>query len=682
MVVWNYEIYLQSQSHPLSMIINVFFFLIIPFAAPLSFNFNSFTPYDLNITYERANPANGFIQLTPNKCDSPMNVSIGRATYSKPMHLWDRASRNLADFTTNFSFVINSHHRESYGDGIAFFLAPAGSKIPDVEASGGNLGLRSDFSTEKSFVAVEFDIFQNSWDPEFNHVGIDINSMTSVNVVKWLSSTNILNGEINDVWIRYNSVSKTLSVFFTDTNRMGTTFKQSLHYFVDLRDCLPEWVTIGFSAATANASAMHSIYSWNFSSTLEIEENITTPTNPGVITPSSDPDPKSSKSQKGLVGGLAVVGGILVGVSSLVLFLFCKKKHGSQNKAGPGFVMSVVDNFERGTGPRKFSYKDLARATNNFMLEEKLGEGGFGEVYRGFLRDLNSYVAVKRVSRGSRQGLKEYASEVMIISRLRHRNLVQLIGWCHERRELLLVYEFMPNGSLDSHLFREKNFLTWIVRYKIAKGLASALLYLHEGWEQCVLHRDIKSSNIMLDSSFNAKLGDFGLARLVDHEKGSRTTILAGTIGYMAPDCVITGKASKESDVYSFGVVALEIACGRKPIDCSAQEECQITMIEWVRYLYGIGRLLEAADPKLSADFDKKEMECLMIVGLWCAQLDSNLRPSIKQAIHVLNFEAPLPNLPSEMPMPTYGTIPMFSAALSYGTIVSESSQMSYLAGR
>ena len=144
-------------------------------------------------------------------------------------------------------------------------------------------------------------------------------------------------------------------------------------------------------------------------------------------------------------------------------------------------------------------------------------------------------------------------SEVKIIGRLRHRNLVQLIGWCHEQHELLLVYEYMPNGSLDSHLFGKKTTLTWPIRYKIAQGLASALLYLHEEWEQCVVHRDIKSSNIMLDSNFNAKLGDFGLARLVDHDLGSQTTVLAGTMGYLAPECVITGKASKDLIVIVLG---------------------------------------------------------------------------------------------------------------------------------
>ena len=197
--------------------------------------------------------------------------------------------------------------------------------------------------------------------------------------------------------------------------------------------------------------------------------------------------------------------------------------------------MDLIDNdFGKQIGPRKFSYNELARATSNFVEREKLGEGGFGGVYKGFIKDLNSYLAVKRISKGSRQGLKEYASELTVISQLRHRNLVQLIGWCHEKGELLLIYEFMPNGNLNFHLFRAKSLLVWEVRYKIVQGLACGLFYLQQGWEQCVLHRDIKSSNVMLLANLTAKLGDFGLARLVDHGKQSKTTTLAGTVGYKA----------------------------------------------------------------------------------------------------------------------------------------------------
>ena len=372
----------------------------------------------------------------------------------------------------------------------------------------------------------------------------------------------------------------------------------------------------GFSVATGILFEVNTLKSWSFSSSLQTIDN------------------DGNKLVKGLGAGI----GLALPLLGLASFLLWKISKGEEEVTE--FDLNMDDEFQKGTGPKKFCYNELESATCKFAEANKLGQGGFVAVYKGFLKELNSHVAIKRVSRESRQGLKEYATEVKIISQLRHRNLVQLLGWCH----LLLIYEFMPNGSLDSHLYGGKGFLTWTVRYNIALGLASALLYLQEEWEQCVLHRDIKLSNIMLDSSFNAKLGDFGLARLVDHEKGSQTTLIVGTRGYVAPEYVTTGKAYKESDMYSLGVVLLEIASGRKPIDLKAKEG-QITIVEWVWELYKLGELLKAADPKLCGTFDEKQMERLVVIGLWCAHPDYRLGPSIMQVIQMLKFEAPLPIL-------------------------------------
>ncbi|KAL7227603.1 hypothetical protein ACSBR1_022466 [Camellia fascicularis] len=300
---------------------------------------------------------------------------------------------------------------------------------------------------------------------------------------------------------------------------------------------------------------------------------------------------------------------VLVGGAALLGFVLWKKRIAQEEDEEFSLDMSIDNEFEASIGLKKFSYGELFCATNNFALEPKLGEGGFDGVYRGFLRESNSYVAVKRISKGSKQGRKEYTSEVKILSWLRHRNFLQLVGWCDNKRELLLIYEFMENRSLDYHLFKEKSLLTWAIRYKIAQGLASTLLYLHEEWEQCVVHRDVKPSNVLLDSNFNAKLRDFGLARLVDHGKELQTTVLAGTMGYIAPECLVTGKSSKESDVYSFGVVLLEIACGRKPIDLKVPES-QMRIVEWVWDLYDTSRLLKVAmDPKMCPNFVQEEME-------------------------------------------------------------------------
>jgi serine/threonine protein kinase len=198
-------------------------------------------------------------------------------------------------------------------------------------------------------------------------------------------------------------------------------------------------------------------------------------------------------------------------------------------------------------------------------------------------------------------------------------------------------------------------------RYDVILGLGSALLYLHQDWEQCVLHRDIKPSNIMLGASFNAKLGDFGLARLVDHGQGPYATRIAGTMGYMDPESMASGRTCVESDVYSFGVVLLEIACGRQPAVAREEAEEVIHLVQWVWDSLGDKNIIEAADTRLGMVFDHREMECVMVVGLWCAHPDRSQRPSIKQAINVLRFEAPLPSLPEKMPLATFNNVSFHS---------------------
>ncbi|XP_040385822.1 L-type lectin-domain containing receptor kinase IX.1-like [Oryza brachyantha] len=323
---------------------------------------------------------------------------------------------------------------------------------------------------------------------------------------------------------------------------------------------------------------------------------------------------------------------------------------------------NLEEELEQGTGPRRFSYGELAAATDDFAEGNKLGEGAFGSVYRGVLTTMSESdlpVAVKKVSKSSRQGWKEFVSEVTVISRLRHRNLVQLIGWCHDHGdELLLTYELMPNGSLDDHIYSVENVMPWPARYEVVLGVAAALLYLHEETtEQCVLHRDIKPSNVMLDASFEAKLGDFGLARLVGDGRRSRTTGAAGTLGYMDPGCVSNFTASVESDVYSFGVLLLEVACGRRPaVPTNGDGGGVVHLAQWVWERHGGGAILEAADARLDGEFDGAEMERVLGVGLWCAHPDRALRPSMRQAVSALRFQAPVPALPARIPVATYTT--------------------------
>ncbi|PIM99772.1 Serine/threonine protein kinase [Handroanthus impetiginosus] len=609
--------------------ISIFLVFLIPFSDSVNFHVSRFTQ-DVTVILREGDADISVGQIEFIKVHYLCRV--GQVIYNGKVPLWGSNSGKLADFTTHFSFIIDTQNRTDYGHGIAFFLAPVGFQIPPNSA-GGFLGLFNTSTTDSKqsqIVSVEFDSFANpDWDPPFTHVGINKNSIKSSVTVPW--NVTLHSGKPADAWIVYNSTTRNLSVFWS----YGNSPNSSLSYQIDLKEVLPQWVTVGISAATGINVERQALESWEFSSSLDINER------------------NGNTGKKiGLIVGLTLSGCVLVAAAGVAFVLLRKYRERTLDRNSPeaANLTSINDDLERGAGPRRFSYQDLALATNNFSDERKLGEGGFGGVYKGYLIDLDIPVAVKKISRGSKQGKKQYVTEVKIISMLRHRNLVQLIGWCHDQGEFLLVYEFMPNGSLDYHLFGRRNPLSWTVRYKIALGLASALLYLHEEWEQCVVHRDIKSSNVMLDSSFNAKLGDFGLARLMDHELGPQTTGLAGTFGYLAPEYATTGRASKESDVYSFGVVALEIATGRK----SADKQFEKGLVDWVWDFYGNGQLISAMDEKLQMDFEPKQVECLMMVGLWCAHPDRTLRPSMRQATLVLSFEADLPKLPTKMPVAMY----------------------------
>ncbi|XP_028754611.1 L-type lectin-domain containing receptor kinase IX.1-like [Neltuma alba] len=612
-----------------------FFFLSL-FVDSLYFQKSGFSSDDTDILYlGSAGSQVGTIIFNMN---DKYTCQVGWAIYARRVKLWDSSTGHITDFTSHHTFTIDTEGKTSYGHGLCFFLAPFGFEIPPNSASGflGLFNTTTSLSSKSQIVHVEFDTYPNSeWGETTQHVGINNHSIVSSLSTFWNASLH--SGDTADVWITYNSTSKNLSVSWKYHNTQSSQENNSLSYPIDLSNALPEWVTIGFSAATGSFGELHTLLSWEFNSTLDDTEQNNKKTTLTVIL--------------SIVLGII---GLIAGGAIIAYALFRRKKKMRSKKEEAVNLTSMNDDLERGAGPRRFSHKELAKATNDFSENRKLGQGGFGAVYRGYFPDIDLTVAVKKISRGSRQGKREYVTEVKIISQLRHRNLVQLIGWCHEKGEFLLVYEFMPNGSLDAHLSGKKPPLPWSVRHKIVLGLASGMLYLHEEWEQCVVHRDIKSSNIMLDSSFNVKLGDFGLAKLVDHDLGPQTTGLAGTLGYMAPEYVSTGRASKESDVYSFGVVVLEIATGRKANDVMKDGDAEVGLIEWIWDHYGRGDLALAMDEKLTKDHDEREVECLMIVGLWCAHPDKNLRPTIRQAIQVLCFEAALPDLPLKKPVPMY----------------------------
>ncbi|XP_038975173.1 putative receptor-like protein kinase At4g00960 [Phoenix dactylifera] len=293
----------------------------------------------------------------------------------------------------------------------------------------------------------------------------------------------------------------------------------------------------------------------------------------------------------------------------------------------------------------------LRAATDNFSEENKLGEGGFGAVYKGLLPD-GREIAVKRLSTSSSQGFGELRNELVLVDKLQHRNLVRLLGVCLEEQEKLLVYEYVPNRSLDTILFDriKREQLNWGQRYKIIGGIARGLLYLHEESQLKIVHRDLKASNVLLDAELNPKISDFGLARLFGGDQTQATTSrVVGTFGYMAPEYVMRGHYSIKSDIYSFGVLVLEIVSGRKNSGNSESGSAQ-DLLSYIWERWTEGTILEKLDPSLGNHCPKSEVLRCFHIGLLCVQENPSNRPNMSQVVVMLNsysFSLQAPSRPA-----------------------------------
>ncbi|KAH7432305.1 hypothetical protein KP509_07G017500 [Ceratopteris richardii] len=290
-----------------------------------------------------------------------------------------------------------------------------------------------------------------------------------------------------------------------------------------------------------------------------------------------------------------------------------------------------------GKPPRRFSYRELELATGGFSQANFLAEGGFGSVHRGVLPD-GQAVAVKQHKLASSQGDIEFCSEVEVLSCAQHRNVVMLIGYCIEDKRRLLVYEFVCNGSLDSHLYgRDKGGLEWVSRQKIAVGAARGLRYLHEECRVgCIVHRDMRPNNILLTHDYEPMVGDFGLARWQpDGDLGVQTRVI-GTFGYLAPEYAQSGQITEKADVYSFGVVLLELATGRKAVDLN-RPKGQQCLTEWARPLLDVNSIRDLMDPLLEGSYSDHEAYCMLHAASLCIRKDAHLRPRMSQGLRKNN---------------------------------------------
>ncbi|XP_071723133.1 serine/threonine-protein kinase PBL34-like [Rutidosis leptorrhynchoides] len=309
---------------------------------------------------------------------------------------------------------------------------------------------------------------------------------------------------------------------------------------------------------------------------------------------------------------------------------------------------------------RNFSFNELKQVTRNFTPESLLGEGGFGRVFKGWISETGTSsakpgaglaVAVKTLNPEGLQGHREWLAEVNYLGDLRHHNLVKLIGYCIEDDQRLLVYEFMPRGSLENHLFRRSLPLPWPTRMKIALGAAKGLAFLHTEADRPVIYRDFKTSNILLDAEYNAKLSDFGLAK--DGPEGDKThvsTRVMGTYGYAAPEYVMTGHLTAKSDVYSFGVVLLEILTGRRSMDKN-RANGEHNLVEWAHPQVGDKqRFLRLMDPRLEGRFSIKGAQNAMQLAYQCLSRDPKARPLMTEVVEILRSLRHLKDMASSSP--------------------------------
>ncbi|MQL92436.1 hypothetical protein Taro_025052 [Colocasia esculenta] len=486
------------------------FFLLLCLSPPagvastgnMTLDFQSFSIRSLTLLGD-AYLRNGSIGLT-REVGVPSSSS-GTALCNVPIRFFDPKTNASASFSTSFSFSISNPDPGSSGDGFTFFISPDNQTLGDT---GAYLGVfnASQPAKDASTIAVEFDTFldEGVGDTSSNHVGLDVGGPRSVGKADLEPiGVDLKSGNLITAWIEFRNDEKMLIVSLSysgvkpQTPVLSTTF--------DLSKSFQEFMYVGFSASTEGSTEVHTVEEWSFQTFGFPEVNLSTIHNVSETAwvipdlPVSQPE-KDTHKKLGLGLGIACPVALCIAFSVLVWFLL-KKFVGLKKWDG---------RFELLKGPRQISYRELSTATRRFHSSRIVGNGSFGSVYKAVDPQSGIAYAVKR-SKHSGQGKSEFLAELSIIARLRHKNLVQLQGWCAEKDELLLVYEYMPNGSLDKALYEGHDWgtvstLRWPCRYNVATGIASVLVYLHQECEQQVIHRDIKTSNIMLDANFNARL--------------------------------------------------------------------------------------------------------------------------------------------------------------------------------
>ncbi|XP_009593326.1 L-type lectin-domain containing receptor kinase IV.1-like [Nicotiana tomentosiformis] len=598
------------------------------------FIYNGFQSRNLSLDGIAEFTSNDLLLLTNSKTQDQ-----GHAFYPNPIHFKNSPIGTAFSFSTTFVFAIRSDYGNLSGHGLVFVITP--KRGLEGAFPSHHLGLFNSTNNGNSsnhVVGVELDtiISKEFDDINDNHVGIDINGLTSkanqtagyYNETGLFHNLKIISGQPMQVWVDYDGNTQHINVTLAPLY-VGKPVRPLLALKYDLSPILDQNMYVGFSSSTGSVPTHHYILGWSFKTNGKAQELSQLPNLPRL---------GRKELPRFLTTGLPIISlvSLVIAISVVVYYIRRKKK-----------FEELLDDWELDYRPQRFKYKDLYTATKGFREKELLGAGGFGKVYRGVIPISELEIAVKKISQESQQGMKEFIAEIVSIGRIQHRNLVPLLGYCRRKGELLLVYEYMPNGSLDKYLFDQPRFtLNWNQRFRVIRGVASGLFFLHEECDHVVVHRDIKASNVLLDGELNGRLGDFGLARLYGHGTDPHSTRVVGTLGYLAPEHTRTGRATPSSDVFSFGAFLLEVASGRRPIE-PRQDSDDLILVDWVFSCWNRGNILQAVDPNIGIDFVQGQVELVLKLGLLCSHSEPSFRPTMRQILLFLDGVVALPELPA-----------------------------------
>lgn len=588
----------------------------------------------------------GSLQIPNESEETDIRHQAGRGLYSFPIRLLDPITKTPASFQTTFSFQLNNLTTASDlsddggGSGLTFII------VPDeftVGRPGPWLGMLNDAcESDYKAVAIEFDTRENPefGDPNDNHVGINLGSIVSTKIINVSDiGVSLKDGFVHHAWIDYDGPQRRIDIRLGLANQDVYPTKPIFSEFMDLSPYLNEYMFVGFSAATGNHTQIHNILSWNFTSTSQaflrypssetcqgkiMLEKTTTET-----TATNENSKRNETPRSFLIFMAAVVLALVV----LIGFYFISKHRKRAAKSNTS-IDEEIHRPRPPNKPRRFRFSELSSSTRSFNEIEVLGSDNRGVFYRGKLANGNQ-VALKRFSaqflstHGSDK--KRLLKEIKVISHVRHPNLLPIRGWCQDNNEIVAVYDFVPNGSLDKWLFGA-GVLPWTRRFKVIKDVADGLSFLHT---KQLAHKNLKCSSVFLDVSFRAVLGDFGFVLMGAESKQFESVVCNG------------------ADVFEFGVIVLEVIGGRPRVEDTEEGKSEErNLLDFAWNLHEINDKVKLVDRRMGSLINLEQAIRVMEIGLLCTLNENKGRPTMEQVVEFLhNMEKPIPELPKTRPV-------------------------------